>query len=40
MSPKAFTTDSEMKELLTFGRPQVERDLQQEIPSPPLPTLK
>jgi len=31
---------NEGKELLTFGRPQVGRDLQQEMPSPPLPTLK
>ena len=31
---------NEGKELPTFRRPQVDRDLQQEIPSPPLPTLK
>jgi len=28
------------KTLLTFGRPQVGRDVQQEMPSPPLLTLK
>ena len=31
---------NEGKELLTFGRPQLGRDLQQEMPSPPLPNLK
>jgi len=31
---------NERKELLTFGKPQVDRDLQQEMPSPPLPALK
>jgi len=31
---------NEGKELLTFGRPHVGRDLWQEIPSPPLPTPK
>ena len=31
---------NEEKELLTFGRPQTDRNLQKEIPSPPLPTLK
>jgi len=28
------------KQLLTFGKPQVSKDLQQEMPLPPLPTLK
>jgi len=28
------------EELLTFRRPQVDRDLQQEMPLPALPTLK
>jgi len=31
---------NEGKELLTLRRPQLGRDLQQEMPSPPLPTLK
>jgi len=31
---------NEGKELLTFGRPHVGRDLQQRNPSPPPPTLK
>jgi len=42
-SSSAAATDAEMKkkkELLTFGRCHVHRDLQQDIPSPPLPTLK
>ena len=42
MSPNAAATaaNNVEKELLTFGRPQVGRDLQPEMPSPPLPTLK
>jgi len=36
----SHTCKNEQKELLTFGRPQVGRDLQQEMPSPPLPALK
>jgi len=28
------------RELLTFGRQQVNRDLHKEMPPPPLPTLK
>jgi len=31
---------NEKKKLLTFGRPQVGRNLQQEMHLPPLPTLK
>ena len=38
--PKGSRYRNEGKELLTFGRPQVHRDLQQRITSPPLPTLK
>jgi len=39
-SPNAAATDTKEKELLTFERPQADRDLQQEMLSPPLPTLK
>jgi len=38
--PKHSSCRNEGKELLTFGGPQVSIDLQQEMPSPPLPTLK
>jgi len=42
ISPSAAAMDAERKKkkLLTFGRPQVDRDLQQELLLPPLPTLK
>jgi len=38
--PKCSRHRNEEKELLTFRRLQAHRDLQQEVPSPPVPTLK
>jgi len=42
MSPNAAVRNAELKEkeLLTAKRSQVDRNLQQKMPSPPLPTLK
>ena len=38
--PKRSNCKNKEKGLLTFGRPQVCVDLQQEMPAPPLPILK
>ena len=38
--PNAATTNTKEEKLLTFRRLQAGRDPQQDIPSPPLPTLK
>jgi len=38
--PKCSSHRNEGKELLSFERPQIDRDIRQEISSPSLPALK